>query len=585
MDENRFERIEARLSNLENEIRRLSLEAAKPSPAPPRAAEPIAAPSAAAPTLAAQIAAAQIASERSAGPSAPRSQSPAGLEALIAGRGLQVAGFILLLFGAAFFLDLAFTRGWIGPAERILLGLVVGSGLIGFAATRIRETYRALAESLIGLGAGILYLSLWAAVAVFPDLHVSRGAAFLAMIAVTAALAALAGARRSQSIAIMGIVGGLLTPALLAGGPPDRMVLASYLLTLCAGMLAVARRYAFAALEILAALGALCYSTTFAPNLEAGWSVTAAEIVAALFVAVFAIAFTVGTPKTESALKWRLILIVADAGAYAFVLEQIFADQQNLLGYNLLGFAALLLLVAQGRNLHGAFARTYGYLGLATVTLALPALLHEATLLDALTIESVLLFAFGLRADLWIARAGVLLFALVGFGVLGQTWFNGPELAARVDVGLVLWLAGGAYVLRNVRGLTPNDESGGLHALLRIWVDVMAVNALSRLCLDLMGGSAWYLSVPSNAQFAISIVWTLYAAALFGYGLRRRLALLRWEGIALFAATILKVFAVDLSTVDLEYRIGSFVVLGAMLFAASAWYTRSMAKSAAVPDE
>jgi uncharacterized membrane protein len=507
------------------------------------------------------------------------------LETLVAGRGLQIAGLVLLLFGAAFFLDLAFTRGWIGPAERILLGLVVGSGLILFSATRIRETYRALAESLIGLGAGILYLSLWAAVAVFPDLHVSRTAAFFAMIAVTAVLAALAGVRRSQTIAIMGILGGLLTPVLLAGGPTDRVVLACYLLTLCAGMLAVARRYDFGALEVLTALGALVYAAAFVPNPEAGWTITAAEIVAALFVAVFAIAFTIGSPKTELALKRRLALLLADACAYAFVLEQIFAGHQRLLGYNLLGFAALLLLTAQIRNLRGPFARTYGYLGLAAVTLALPALLNETTLLDALTIEGVLLVAFGLRGDLWIARAGAVLFALQGFGVLLHTWFDAPGLAARVDIGFALWLAGGAYVLHHVRALAPNDKSGVVHALARIGVDVVALNVLSRLCLDLLGGSAWNLNVPSSTQLALSIVWTLYAAGLFGYGLRRGVALLRWEAIALFGATILKVFLVDLSSVDVVYRILSFVILGGVLFAVSAWYTRSMAKSSAGTSE
>jgi len=85
--------------------------------------------------------------------------------------------------------------------------------------------------------------------------------------------------------------------------------------------------------------------------------------------------------------------------------------------------------------------------------------------------------------------------------------------------------------------------------------------------------------VPSFAQFGISIVLTGYATALIGYGLWRRRSLLRWEGLVLFAGTICKVLAVDLSSVDLEYRIGSFVVLGVVLFAVSAWYTRSMAKA------
>jgi uncharacterized membrane protein len=55
---------------------------------------------------------------------------------------------------------------------------------------------------------------------------------------------------------------------------------------------------------------------------------------------------------------------------------------------------------------------------------------------------------------------------------------------------------------------------------------------------------------------------------------------LRWEGLALFGCTILKVFSTDLSSVQLEWRVLSFIVLGAVLFGISAMYTRAMAKTA-----
>jgi uncharacterized membrane protein len=52
-------------------------------------------------------------------------------------------------------------------------------------------------------------------------------------------------------------------------------------------------------------------------------------------------------------------------------------------------------------------------------------------------------------------------------------------------------------------------------------------------------------------------------------------ALLRWEALILFAITVLKVFAVDLSELQAEYRVGSFVGLGIVLVAVSTWYTRA----------
>jgi len=55
-------------------------------------------------------------------------------------------------------------------------------------------------------------------------------------------LAALAAAYRSERVAILGLLGGLLTPFLLAGGPVDRPLLAVYLLVLIVGMLALSAR-------------------------------------------------------------------------------------------------------------------------------------------------------------------------------------------------------------------------------------------------------------------------------------------------------------------------------------------------------
>jgi uncharacterized membrane protein len=62
---------------------------------------------------------------------------------------------------------------------------------------------------------------------------------------------------------------------------------------------------------------------------------------------------------------------------------------------------------------------------------------------------------------------------------------------------------------------------------------------------------------------------------LFGVGLRRGHHLLLRQGLLLFAVTILKVFTVDLGNVDIAWRIASFVGLGVVCVAVSAWYMRT----------
>jgi len=82
-----------------------------------------------------------------------------------------------------------------------------------------------------------------------------------------------------------------------------------------------------------------------------------------------------------------------------------------------------------------------------------------------------------------------------------------------------------------------------------------------------------------QAQFAatvwISIAWAIYATALVVVGFGTKRAGLRWFGLCVFALTVCKVFVVDLANLEPVYRIGSFLVLGALLVAASFLYQRA----------
>ena len=87
--------------------------------------------------------------------------------------------------------------------------------------------------------------------------------------------------------------------------------------------------------------------------------------------------------------------------------------------------------------------------------------------------------------------------------------------------------------------------------------------------------TGWVLGGSSTAQqYALSAVWTLYAAALVTIGLIRRRALYRWTAMVLFALTIVKVFIFDLASLSLPFRVLAFMGLGAVLIAVSFGYQR-----------
>jgi uncharacterized membrane protein len=72
----------------------------------------------------------------------------------------------------------------------------------------------------------------------------------------------------------------------------------------------------------------------------------------------------------------------------------------------------------------------------------------------------------------------------------------------------------------------------------------------------------------------LSITWAVYATLLIIVGLRRKYAPIRYFAIAVFAITILKVFAIDLAELDRLYRVLSVVGLGVALLLTSYLYQK-----------
>jgi uncharacterized membrane protein len=591
-----YERLDLRVRDLENVVHglRAELDAAR---APATIAEPVREPVAAVtgtpesgpawPTYEQMFGQPPPGTPAAAVPGIPvAAAAPArpglSLEALLAGRGLQLVGLLLVLLGAGFFLNVAIARGWLGPAEQILLALGVGSALIVYAARRIGPDLTFLAEGLIGLGAAIDYLGLLASVSVFPQLHVSRPLAFAGMVAVTAVLALLASRRRSERIALMGLIGGFLTPLLLDNGLPDHALLAAYLLVLTATMLALGVRSSFRSVEVLTFVAVACYSPAFALDPPRHWNDVAIATVGTLFFATFALAFTLAALSDGKVTATRLTLLVLDTIGYAFVLELTFSERQSVLGWTLLVLAAVLLATARVPALPRRLASAYLYLGVAAATLALPALLHAYSLLDVVTVEAALLVVIGARGDdRWLMVVGALLFALSGLMLVALAWSEPHQHAVLNSLVLAFAIYAAALALALARlaaSSVAENAQVGWRRLGTIVLHGVTLTGVSREIVDVLGGPRGLDGLSNEGQFGLSAAWTLYATGLFAAGMARHRALLRWLGLILFGCTVFKVFIVDLASLDVTWRILSFIGLGAVLVGVSAWYQRTMVR-------
>lgn len=130
-------------------------------------------------------------------------------------------------------------------------------------------------------------------------------------------------------------------------------------------------------------------------------------------------------------------------------------------------------------------------------------------------------------------------------------------------------------------GLATISAQPGARATIRM-VALLYLLALLTAEID-----AWGRTVPLEegsreealfrATVWISISWAIEAALLVAAGIWRRRPALRWTGLALFALTLSKVVLVEMAQLAPVYRIGSFLVLGALLVTASFLYQRASA--------
>jgi uncharacterized membrane protein len=162
---------------------------------------------------------------------------------------LNRIGVLTLILGVAFFFKWAADNDWIGPAGRIVLG--VAGGFLALAAAEFawRKDQRTFSQGITGAGVAILYISLYAAFAFYQ--LISQPFAFVLMLAVTAMAIALASRYNAQAIALLGLIGGFLTPILLSSEQSHHWFLFAYLLILNLASLWLGRRNRWPALNVL----------------------------------------------------------------------------------------------------------------------------------------------------------------------------------------------------------------------------------------------------------------------------------------------------------------------------------------------
>jgi uncharacterized membrane protein len=141
---------------------------------------------------------------------------------------------IMLAIAAVLFLRHSIQHGWLSAPIRMAIGILTGAGLLVLCELKAARRYPVTANALDASGIAILFSTIFASHALWGLLGAAP--AFLLMALVAAVAVALAIRRESPFIAVLGLLGGFATPALLSTGEDRPLSLFAYLLLLNGGL-------------------------------------------------------------------------------------------------------------------------------------------------------------------------------------------------------------------------------------------------------------------------------------------------------------------------------------------------------------
>ena len=166
---------------------------------------------------------------------------------LFGGNTVVRVGVVILFFGVAFFLGYVAERGLLPVGLRLSGTASAGIALLAIG-WRLRESRREYALALQGGGAGIVYLTVFAAANFYDLIDATVGLGIMVVLVVLTTV--LAVRQDARSLAILASLGGFLGPVLISRDG-SHVALFSYYAALDAGIVAVAWFRAWRVLNLL----------------------------------------------------------------------------------------------------------------------------------------------------------------------------------------------------------------------------------------------------------------------------------------------------------------------------------------------
>jgi uncharacterized membrane protein len=447
-----------------------------------------------------------------AGPKPKAKPKPVSLEERL-GAGVYVwAGGIALMLAGAFMVKYSFDNNLLSPAARLAIVGAFGASMV-LASLWVRSRADKVAAAICGAGVADMFATVLAATAYY---HVLGPWAGFALMAVVTAVAVGMSLLHGQFVALLGLIGGFVTPTLIMSSDQHAWEATfTYLLLLEIGLAVVTRRrqwFGLSALTLLASVVSAAAYALFAWDTQSrGWLIVFVLGTSVVFVMNAARSAEQDTGKPT--LMRRIWLSVGALGSSALLMALLVAQSHfSVLELAALGvLAAGALVLARLDRLY--LPLTYLAAGLCgMMLLAWPISARVAGM--AMVPTEFFLLALGY---------GLVFFA----GGLGCVWRN-------TKPGLFAWLSAASAL-----GFTVIAHLGQPHSLpesLSWWMVYTAVAAMTVIAAGLVKTTRITHGTRVIDAYAITAA-TLMTLAVW-FGLEHPWVAPAWMGLAVVVAII-----------------------------------------------
>ncbi|MGE3181838.1 MAG: DUF2339 domain-containing protein, partial [Phycisphaerae bacterium] len=323
-------------------------------------------------------------------------------------------GAIAFFLAGAFLVKYTFDKGLLSPPVRVGMGIAFGLILIGVGEW-MRSRDRRIAQGLTAAGVADLFASFLAAGNLY---HLVSPTGSFVLLAATTGAAIFLSLRHGPFVALLGLIGGFITPALIGSEEPDASRLFGYLILLQVGLLAVTRKQRWLPLGALTMLGGFIWvvlwlTTSFVP----------ADSTTLVIFLVASIGTFVGanyvSGQSDRADAW---------------LNSPWGRPMSLLGVAV-GIALLCVVIGKGEHTPRDWA-FFGLLGAGTIALGRFNRVYEPFAFIAAVASLLLMIVWG--RDLQPVDVATLRMTALG---IGAVYAIGGYLAHRKAARPVIWTA------------------------------------------------------------------------------------------------------------------------------------------------